>query len=992
MANTVFAKGSASITINPEETEALLVFAPDPNGDAWDAAAINKLAMENNLPAYHDQKTLENFLTKANKAKNSENLEMVFAEGIPPEEPIGEKAVWADLEVPDDMVPLREETLSKAGPPTVYRVRVEKIRHEKKIKKTGALSFMHGKEEIEVSWERREIREKAEVNEKVLEVMYAGNEKRLGTVTPSVPGKPGKSVFGRQIPPRLPGDGSFLLGKGISRVKNELVATGSGFIRVGENWADLVSMSKHSYSINTGIDGITLFFNFNPGDDQFTPPSGEEILKEAIAKGADETSLVSVKELDKEIAHSIESREPIYAFALLNVQESEARVDINQDKTRAVLCLRKGIGGGRPLEMKAISQVLKDSGLHGYNADQLRADINAFMEGKETVLSDYVLAEGSSSTRGRDREVLVSAAILHGEEKLHIIQRLERWNKYASNNVNIDLNDTTETAFVEKGEVVASVSHESKGEDGKDIFGKVLPGLPGNDPDVKLYNGLELRGDEIVTSETGLLVFNASDFSFHGEVVSYRDAEIAIHTSADGMEAWGDFVKEEGLGAPLSIENIKKAMSDMGIRKGIDWTGLEKACAYARDRGSLKGHVIARGALPIVKGGSAVAWLIQLNPPELSYAEASGEANASGEADDETYASSESAGKSTVQIKAGDPIVEFSEQQAVGKPGYDVRGNEIPIEKGTILSIEHDESIRELPHGKGRRLVAARSGELSFNGKKLKISSIKTIQGDVSPATGNLKFSGEIQIGGDVLPGCVVMGGSHVTVNGLAVEALVSAGGKATIAMGFKGCGKGILRARAGITADFVERASVMANGDIHLNKGSILSKIRTNGKLFVASETGKMAGGFCQARYGVDAANIGTDKGLRTEISFGQDYIIKDGIAACEENITKIKNALSKTEEKISNVLGSKLPLPDDLRVEKIRLVKLLEQENLKVFNLREKFEEHYDSEVRSRGTVYPGVVIESHNRYYEVKQMRSRVVFYFDRESGRIKEKPLE
>jgi hypothetical protein len=35
--------------------------------------------------------------------------------------------------------------------------------------------------------------------------------------------------------------------------------------------------------------------------------------------------------------------------------------------------------------------------------------------------------------------------------------------------------------------------------------------------------------------------------------------------------------------------------------------------------------------------------------------------------------------------------------------------------------------------------------------------------------------------------------------------------------------------------------------------------------------------------------------------------------------------------------------------------------------------------------------VIIESHDRYYEVSQTRSGVVFYFDRESGRIKEKPL-
>jgi uncharacterized protein (DUF342 family) len=74
------------------------------------------------------------------------------------------------------------------------------------------------------------------------------------------------------------------------------------------------------------------------------------------------------------------------------------------------------------------------------------------------------------------------------------------------------------------------------------------------------------------------------------------------------------------------------------------------------------------------------------------------------------------------------------------------------------------------------------------------------------------------------------------------------------------------------------------------------------------------------------------------------------------------------------------------------VRIVKFLEQLNMKLFTLREKFEEHYDSEIRIRGTVFPGVVIESHGRYYEVSQQRSAVVFYFDRDSGRINEKQLD
>jgi len=299
--------------------------------------------------------------------------------------------------------------------------------------------------------------------------------------------------------------------------------------------------------------------------------------------------------------------------------------------------------------------------------------------------------------------------------------------------------------------------------------------------------------------------------------------------------------------------------------------------------------------------------------------------------------------------------------------------------------------VKEIKAGRGRRLVAARSGELCFDGRKLDISSVKAIEGDAGPQIGNISFSGEIKISGSVLPGCAIICGSHVTVDGLAEEALISAGGKVFVALGIKGGDRGIVRARAGINAAFSERASLMAVGDIQLKKGSIRSIIKTNGKLIISDDNGRLSGGICQARHGLSAADIGSEKGIRTEISFGQDYLIKDQIAVCEEEIITIRRKLTETDEKVKYSLEKSIPLSDEIRNEKIKLVKLLEQLNIRVFTLREKFEEHHESEITIRGSVFPGVVMESHNRYYEIRQKRSRVILYFDCETGSIREKPF-
>ncbi|MDR1566915.1 MAG: FapA family protein [Treponema sp.] len=974
MAGPVIAKGGASICINPQETEAKLVFIPDPDGLGWDADAVNKLAGEHNLSPPLNPKILEPFLQKAGRAKSKDPLELILYQGIPPEEPVPESAAWEALPVPAGMAPYQEETLAAAPQPELYRIRIERIKNEKKVKKPGALPFMPAKEETVVAWDKKEIRERVTVGAAPEEVKYADKGTKLGTLTPPKPGKSGKSVLGRPLQPQAAGEGGFLLGNGISRNKGDLVAQVSGFIRIGKNWADVVPLSKPSWEISAGSDGITLFFNFEPGDARFAPPTGEAILEEAKAKGAPEGGLVTSGSLDKVIAGAVKTGTPVQAFPLFQPREALARVDVNPEKTRAVLYLRKGTAGYQPLEMKAISQAVKDSKVQGYDAEKLKAAVSAFMQGKELELKDYVLAEGAPSTRGREKEVQLSLTLLSEEERKPLRDRLNARPGKSAVLEGLSPDEATGFAFVEKGAVIAQVTASSDGEPGKDVYGNVIPGLPGNDPDLKLFRGLEQHGAVITAAMSGLLLVKTGEGMFRAEVTGYRDAGIAIRVSEDAMEACGDLLPEAGGGVPLSPENVLKALAALGVSKGINKETVEKACALAKVRGSCSGVILAKGALPVAKGGNAVKWLVPVTPPQLTGGDGTG--GGPGRA---------------VQVKAGTPIVELSGPESVGRPGFDIKGREIPADKGAILEIEHDGTIKEEPLGAGKRLAAALPGELSFDGKVLKIAPLREIGGDVGPATGNITFSGEICIGGKVLPGFAVIGGRHVLVSGSAESALISAGGRAVVAQGIKGGGKGVVRARISIEAAFAEKATLMAVGDIKLKNGSVLSYIKTNGKLVVEAGKGRLLGGVCQARHGVEAANIGSETGGRTEISFGQDYLIKDQIGVTEEEISKTREAIAKTDDKIKRSLKSPSVL-EALRAEKVGFIKKLEQLNLKIFTLSEKFEEYHESEIRIRGAVYPGVVIESHGRYYEVQQTRSRVVFYFDRKSGRIKEKALE
>jgi uncharacterized protein (DUF342 family) len=465
----------------------------------------------------------------------------------------------------------------------------------------------------------------------------------------------------------------------------------------------------------------------------------------------------------------------------------------------------------------------------------------------------------------------------------------------------------------------------------------------------------------------GLLLIKAGEKSFRGQVLDYRDAKIAVHVSGDGMEAAVDLEPEQGAGLSLTARTVMDALAEAGVVKGIDTAAVEAACRLAHSRGSCAGQIAARGEPPQAKDSPQVIWLVPLSPPPPGGPSRS------------------------IPVEAGSPIADIYPGSPEGRAGFDVMGAVMDSEAGIVVQADHDDSIGESPRGRGVRLTAARAGNLIYDGKNLRISSLQGIKGDVGKATGNLRFSGELRISGKVEPGYSVIGGRNVIIGGAVEGALVSAGGKVVIAGGIRGGGRGVVRARNTIETAFVEEATLLAVEDIRVKAGCVRCNIKTNGKLLIAGTGGKLIGGVSKARQGMNVCDLGSAKGGRTELSFGQDYLVKDQIEVTAGEIEKAQAALKRIDGNIRKAAGNPAAL-NAARGEKVRLIKLLERLNLKIFTLREKFEEHHESDIRIRGTVYPGVVMESHGRYYEVQQTRSRAVFYFDRETGRIQVRALE
>ncbi|MDR2182090.1 MAG: FapA family protein, partial [Treponema sp.] len=599
------AKGTVDIVINSEATAATLVFIPDAEGLGWDCDAVIKLAREKGvhpLPAASDI-DLETFMSKAARAKAP--LEKIIAESAGPEAAEPESVLWETLAVPGDMEAFKNETLAKAKGPLLFRTKTEKVKRDTIVRKPGRFPFMAAKEEVVTVWEKKETREPVLVKPDLLSARYAAANEKLGVFSAAKPGKPGNNIYGKPAPPAVLDDPSFYLGEGIRREKNDLYAVYGGFVRIGANWADIVPLAKSRFEIKSGSGAAGLFLNFYVGDPRFPLPSAADVLQAAKNLGAGEGDLVSAEELADALAAAVTKREDLPAFPLLLPREAEARVAVSDDGLKAVLVLRKGIAGAPPLETRAISQAIKDSKVQGYNAEELRAAVTAFMRGSAAALT-YTLVEGAAATRGADREVRLAVNPLDAEPARVILDRL------ASSGAALEgfpASEAEQVCLVEKGARIAQVTKPPNGEQGKDVFGHLMPGLPGNDPDLKLFRGLHLHGSDIVAGDSGLLLMKGGGSVFWAAIAEYRDASVTVNVSGDGMEAACELVCAAGAGLPLTAELVYKALAEAGVTRGINKDGIETACKLAALKGRVN-QVLARGRRPVAAGGAALSWLI----------------------------------------------------------------------------------------------------------------------------------------------------------------------------------------------------------------------------------------------------------------------------------------------------------------------------------------------------------------------------------------------
>jgi len=978
------AKGDLVLSVEEDELEARIDFKPDANGAEWTAEKLMRVLMDARIGGYN-QKRAEELVQKLARARGP--AKEIVAKGQAPEPPQAEQPERGALPVPPEYEELARAVAAEAPPPELFKTRVETVKVEKTVKKPAALPFLAPKLEKVVSTERREVRERVAPDPAVLSIGWAAKGARLGILSQSKPGKPGKTIFGKPLSaPAF--DTSFYAGPGVTRNRNELLAERDGVARFGERWVDVVALPRHSWSVELSPDGATAFLSYSPGDPRFPAPSAAEILARARELGCAEDALLGEAEVAAMLAESSRGGESLFSRSISLDRDAGAQVRVEADGMAAFLSIYKGRGRGRPLDLSQVSAALKASGVRGYNPDQLKKDVLEFYKGPKPELVDYPLAAGRAPSRGKERGLALSVAFLPDEKAAELRERILASPGLKKASPSLDefpVSDAAKVASVQLGQKIGELPPPQAGQDGVDVFGKVVQGMKGNDPVIKAYEGVDFTRGVLTAAASGVLLAREEGGAWKFRVMRFRDSSVEAEVAPDAMSAKLTLSAEEGLGTPLTVEAAIAALSAKGAVQGLEAYAIAEAVADARAGKPVLKRVVARGR-PARPGGSAkVTWIAQKATGALYAVGAGGRADFR-ERDTMT------------RVSAGDPVLKVEKAGDLGEDGVDVLGRPIPSAASSSGDAvpEHDETIREEKAEDGSVIyVAAASGELVVeglfgSGGRMSIRERLDVAGDVGPETGNIKFPGIVVVKGSLRSGYTLVAGGDVSVGGAVEAALLSSDGAIRVAEGVKGAKRGTLRARKGFDAAFAEQALVLAVEDVRLKSGCVLCSVKTNGKLILSGEKGALIGGLCKARKGIDVAVLGSENYAKTEVSFGQDYLVADQIDAEEREIEKLKALILQSDRTMADLEKAGGAL-EAARQEKVKLVKLLEKRTIRLFDLREKFEMHADSEIRVRGTAYPGVILESHNRFFEIRSKKTKVAFSFDPSMGRIVERQL-
>ena len=466
-----------------------------------------------------------------------------------------------------------------------------------------------------------------------------------------------------------------------------------------------------------------------------------------------------------------------------------------------------------------------------------------------------------------------------------------------------------------------------------------------------MYTATDMRRMRLALQENNnSLLFSEEQARFE----TFQD--ISVTVSSDEMEAF-IYVKDS---SKLTKAQIMSALSFSGVKKGIMEPEINKFL-----RGGFRDKTVK-----VAKGKAATdgpdGWYEYFFKTELDR--------------QPKLLPDGSVDFSEIQwyefIQAGQRIAVYHDAE-MGEGGYTVTGRVLPPRKGRERSVLIGKGFSLMEDD--RTYVADVSGRIILDGNRIDIDKTLSIE-EVSLATGNITFDGNVYVSGNVGVGALIQATGDVVVNGYVESATIeSSEGSVCIKQGVNGNAVGYIKAAVDVTGKFFESCRVYAGNEIRA--GYCLNcDLHSENKITISGKNGQLAGGTTYAKVSIDMTFAGNRAGLATMIRLGENDELSERLDNVEQRIAEankqleiLRNAYADFHVKYPPEVRNTMEMY--LKVESAIFAKEKEVDALMMrkFDMENEIEAVRNAQAVVHDILYEGTVFEINGKRWKAKQARN-------------------
>ena len=434
-----------------------------------------------------------------------------------------------------------------------------------------------------------------------------------------------------------------------------------------------------------------------------------------------------------------------------------------------------------------------------------------------------------------------------------------------------------------------------------------------NDRDRDWMPKLKLDGFDFDADESSNAVEPQNESNINIPTGPKSPITFTLFLSADKMTAYiraADYEKGKDANNSFDPQIIYELLQEKEVDFGVDHDGIE---VYAKGKTLFKDFEVAHGQRPVPGADGYVEYFFEKDRsggPRVKN---------DGSVDYKELDLFENVIPGKVLCRIHPPQEGIDGVDVQGKPVKAKAGKEAVIGCGNGTELSED----------GTMILATKGGMVISNNGNVEIKEVFTVNGDVGPSTGNIRFNGAVVVKGNVLSDYSIFANGDIVINGYVESSILTSTGNVTIKNGVNGMKKGMIKADGDVTTKFAEMAKIIVGGDFHFDY-CINCDVRAVGSIIGKGKRASLMGGSYIAGQMINISTAGSDKNLPmdlqiiprwnevTNLKIKPEERVKDyqeQVSELEHKIAEQKKLLEKIEEGILKVTKkSKQPEPPEL------------------------------------------------------------------------------